>query len=83
MYGGIYAGDLRQLTIGNGPNPVHVGGDIHLDDIAEHHRRSEDRFIDSPTFELANTVPVLHAELPNSCIITLPRQRSLNRSKKA
>ena len=81
MYGGVYAGALRQLTIGNGPNPVHVRGDTELDDIAEHHRRDEDRVIDSSPFELPSDVPILHTELPNSFVSTPPDQRSLSRSK--
>ena len=82
MYGGVYAGALRQLTIGNGPTPVHVREDIELHDIAEHHRRDEDRVIDSSTFELPSDVPFLHTELPNSFVIAPPGQRSLSRSKK-
>lgn len=47
MYGGVRAERLRQLAIGNGPNPVNVrGGDIELDDIAEHHRLYQARVID-------------------------------------
>ena len=46
-YGEVNAEGLRQLTIGNGPNPSRVGGgDIEFGDIAEHHRRYQDRAID-------------------------------------
>ena len=80
VYGGVYAGDLRQLTIGNGPNPVdirrrgdlhqhaikengpadpvYVGGDIELDDTAEHHRRYWDTVLDFSIFELPSDVRV-------------------------
>ena len=46
-YGEVNAEGLRQLTIGNGPNPVNArGGDNEFGDIAEHHRRYDDRVID-------------------------------------
>ena len=46
-YGNVNAEGLRQLTIGNGPNPINVrGGDGELDDMAEHRRRYSVRTID-------------------------------------
>ena len=73
VYGGVYAGDLRQLTIGNGSKPVDirrgdlhqhtadpvcVGRDIELDDTAEHHRRYGDTVLDFSIFELPSDVRV-------------------------
>ena len=49
IWGGVYAEGLRRLTIGNGPDPVNLwGGFIELDDIADHHRPYQERYIESP-----------------------------------